>query len=73
MSQMDDFAGQIEGKRENDMYQTFSYHSWVSRARKYLYVAVGKNACTRIKSTLLLLDGKDSLDVQCNWNFATFQ
>ena len=58
MSQMNDLARRVDLKRKTDPHQTFSFASWVSRDRKYLYVGVGKNACTRIKASLVLLDGK---------------
>lgn len=58
MGKQTSLADRIEAKRKQDLQRCFAYHSWVSRTHRYLYVAVGKNACTRIKSTLLLLDGK---------------
>lgn len=38
-----------------------SCHTWVSPAHKYLYVAVGKAACTKIKLTLHQLEGHPEL------------
>ncbi len=55
MSPMNDLERRIDVKRKTDFHQIFSFASWISRDRKYLYVAVGKNACTRIKTTLGLV------------------
>jgi hypothetical protein len=52
----------ISATRESDTDQTLSIHSWVSVKHKYLCVAPGKNACTRTKLTLHLLDGYELPD-----------
>ena len=38
------------------------WHTWASRSHKYLYVAVGKAACTKIKLTLHQLEGYPPVD-----------
>jgi len=58
MDEQTSLVDRIEAKRSQDSQGCLSVHSWVSFAHRYLYVAVGKNACTRIKSTLVLLDGE---------------
>jgi len=53
-----DLPARIREQRAADRFGTFDYQSWVLPNHKCLYVAVGKNACTRVKATLLQLDGQ---------------
>jgi len=43
-------------------HQSLWGHSWASTAHKYLYVAVGKAACTKIKLSLHQLEGYPPLE-----------
>lgn len=57
MTDTTDLGTRVELRRESDFWLKSPWQSWISRTHKYLYMPVGKNACTRIKLTLHQLDG----------------
>lgn len=52
----------VETQRSEDPDQSFGFHSWVSIDRKFLCMTIPKVACSRVKLTLLLLEGTDAPD-----------
>jgi hypothetical protein len=59
MSEMQQLEALIDEHRQKHLH--LWWHSWASPGRKYLYIAVGKAACTKIKLTLHALEGYPKL------------
>ena len=57
MSEEASLRARIGSLRADDINQSLGFHSWVSDGRRYVYMAVPKVACSRIKLSLHLLEG----------------
>jgi hypothetical protein len=61
-----ELAAIVEATRSDDLHQSLTYHSWVSRDHKYVCMTIPKVACSTVKFVLQRLAGHDDPEFLAN-------